>query len=124
MQHHAKSIRPFIGSRDFEKSRNFYRDLGFEESEIDGNMSYFHSGTVGFYLQNYYAREWIENLVVFLEVDDVRRHREELTTLNIREKYAGVRISEIHHQPWGSEYFVHDPSGVLWHFGQFNSQII
>jgi hypothetical protein len=27
----VKSIRPFIGAQDFEISRNFYRDLGFEE---------------------------------------------------------------------------------------------
>ena len=34
MKHSAKSIRPFIGAENFEESRQFYKDLGFEESEI------------------------------------------------------------------------------------------
>ena len=37
----AKSIRPFIGSKNFEISKNFYRDLGFEEIILSNNMSYF-----------------------------------------------------------------------------------
>ena len=40
MQHNAKSIRPFIGARNFEMSRQFYRDLGFEESVVSNGMSF------------------------------------------------------------------------------------
>ena len=32
MEQKAISIRPFMGARDFEHSRCFYRDLGFEQS--------------------------------------------------------------------------------------------
>ena len=31
MEHQAKSIRSFIGAKNFEESRNFYHDWGFEE---------------------------------------------------------------------------------------------
>jgi hypothetical protein len=31
MNRQVKSIRPFIGAKDFEIARSFYRDLGFEE---------------------------------------------------------------------------------------------
>ncbi len=31
MKHQAKSIRPFIGTKNFELSRSFYCDLGFKE---------------------------------------------------------------------------------------------
>ena len=41
MEHQAKSIRPFIGAENFEISRNFYRDWGFEEIILDQNMSVF-----------------------------------------------------------------------------------
>ncbi len=34
MKHNAKSIRPFIGAENFERSRSFYRDLGFQESVL------------------------------------------------------------------------------------------
>jgi predicted lactoylglutathione lyase len=34
MIHQAKSIRAFIGAKDFKISRSFYQDLGFKESVI------------------------------------------------------------------------------------------
>ena len=51
MEQKAISIRPFIGARDFEISRNFYRDFGFEENILSDNMSYFNKNGLGFYLQ-------------------------------------------------------------------------
>ena len=57
MQHQAKSIRPFIGAKDFEVSRQFYRDLGFEESIASHNMSFFKTDEIGFYLQDAYVKD-------------------------------------------------------------------
>lgn len=120
MTHHAVSIRAFIGAKDFEISGNFYRDLGFEESVIDPAMSYFHTNGLGFYLQKAYIKDWIDNSMLFLEVEDVERHFSELKALDLPAKYPGVRLTPIKNNPWGREYFLHDPSGILWHFGQFN----
>ena len=119
MQHKAKSIRAFIGAKNFEISRNFYRDLGFQESRIDANMSYFHTEGFGFYLQNAYVRDWVDNTMIFLEVDDVARHWQELVALDLPAKYTGVRLTPIRSYDWGRESFLHDPSGILWHFGEF-----
>ena len=119
MGHKIKSIRPFIGAKDFEVSRSFYRDLGFEETVLESNFSVFKSDEIAFYLQDYYAKEWIENTMVFLEVDDVERYYQDLLALNLAEKY-GVKLTPTRHLEWGSECFLHDPSGVLWHFGKFN----
>ena len=118
MQHKAQSIRPFIGAKDFEISRSFYRDLGFEEVVLDPKFSVFKTGEIAFYLQDYYAKEWIENTMIFLEIDDVDRYYQELLALNLTEKY-GVKLTPTRHLDWGSECFLHDPSGVLWHFGKF-----
>ncbi|PTS99516.1 glyoxalase, partial [Pedobacter sp. HMWF019] len=41
MEHKALSIRPFIGSENFEISRKFYTDLGFEETVLSYDMSVF-----------------------------------------------------------------------------------
>jgi len=119
MKHKAISIRAFIGAKDFELSRNFYRDLGFQESVITSGMSYFQIGGLGFYLQNYYAKEWIENTMLFLEVEDVAQYWDNLLSLNLAAKYKGVKLTPIKTYDWGSECFMHDPSGVLWHFGAF-----
>ncbi|MEJ7559981.1 MAG: hypothetical protein WKF66_16835 [Pedobacter sp.] len=66
MQHKAKSIRSFLGSKDFDTSRSFYRDLGFKETALSANLSVFKTGDLAFYLQDYYAKEWIENTMIFL----------------------------------------------------------
>jgi hypothetical protein len=119
MEHRGKSIRPFIGAENFEISRSFYRDLGFKETVLFPNMSVFTSGSLAFYLQDAYVKDWIDNTMVFMEVDDVDRFWNDLVKLNLDLKYKGVRLVPVRRHDWGSECFLHDPSGVLWHFGEF-----
>jgi len=119
MEHKAKSLRPFIGAKDFNLSRSFYRDLGFEEVVISHNMSVFKTGSMAFYLQDYYAKDWVDNTMLFLEIEDTTRFYDELVALDLPAKYEGVRITPIRNEPWGRECFLHDPCGILWHFGEF-----
>lgn len=119
MQHKILSIRPFIGSKDFNESRNFYLDLGFVENILNAGLSVFHMGGISFYLQDYYAKEWIENTMVFVEVEDVEYFWLELLSKDLN-RYKTVKLVAVRKEAWGKECFVHDPAGVLWHFGQFN----
>jgi catechol 2,3-dioxygenase-like lactoylglutathione lyase family enzyme len=119
MEHKARSIRPFIGAENFELSRSFYRDLGFQEKVLAYNMSYFQTDGLGFYLQDAYVKDWIDNTMIFLEVEDVGRHWNELLALDLTTKYKRVKLTPIRVNDWGRECFVHDPSGILWHFGEF-----
>jgi catechol 2,3-dioxygenase-like lactoylglutathione lyase family enzyme len=121
MEQKAKSIRPFIGAKDYEISRRFYRDLGFQESVLSADMSLFKTDQIGFYLQNAYVKDWIDNSMIFLEVEDVENYWKELVTLDLPGKYQGVRLTPIKKYDWGRECFLHDPSGILWHFGQFSN---
>ena len=113
------SIRPFIGAENFELSRNFYKDFGFQEKVLFSNMSYFSKQAFGFYLQDAYVKDWIDNTMVFLEVESVEQYWNELLVLDLTGKYKGVRLTPIRHEQWGKECFVHDPSGILWHIGEF-----
>ncbi len=113
------SIRPFIGAKDFELSRRFYRDLGFEETVLSTNMSVFKMQGISFYLQDAYVKDWIDNTMIFMEVEDVGRFWEELQALNLMAKYEEVRLMPIKEYDWGRECFLHDPSGILWHIGEF-----
>jgi catechol 2,3-dioxygenase-like lactoylglutathione lyase family enzyme len=119
MEHKAVSIRPFIGAKDFELSRSFYRDLGFQEHVLTPDMSLFQTEGIGFYLQNAYVQDWIDNTMIFLEVNDVGRYWDELVALNLTAKYKNVKLVPIRVNHWGKECFLHDPSGILWHFGEF-----
>ena len=119
MKHKIKSIRPFIGAKNYDISRSFYRDLGFQETELGHNMCVFGINDFAFYLQDAYVKDWIDNTMIFLEVDDVSRYWRELSALKLDVKYNGVRLTAIKEYDWGSECFLHDPSGILWHFGAF-----
>jgi catechol 2,3-dioxygenase-like lactoylglutathione lyase family enzyme len=116
------SIRPFIGAKNYEISRSFYRDLGFQEAVLSSDMSYFHTIGIGFYLQNAYVKDWIDNSMIFMEVADVSQFWKELLALELPAKYETVKVVPIRELDWGKECFLHDPSGVLWHFGEFNTK--
>ena len=120
MDFHIKSIRTFIGAKDFNISRNFYVDVGFKEVPLGPNMSYFGMGDFGFYLQKAYVKDWIDNSMIFMEVTDLEKHLSEIKTLELDKKYKGVRVTRIHHNDWGNEFFLYDPSGILWHIGEFS----
>ncbi len=121
MKHPVKSIRAFIGAKNFEESRLFYKELGFEESMISKDLSYFKvSDQLGFYLQDAYVKDWVDNTMLFLEVDNVDHYWNELQNLGLHHKYKNVKLTPIRKENWGKECFMHDPSGILWHFGEFN----
>ncbi|WP_435523380.1 glyoxalase [Chryseobacterium indoltheticum] len=115
MNQKIKSIRPFIGSKDFAESRAFYRDLGFEEVEIDSKFSVFKKGDFAFYLQDYYAKEWIENTMIFLEIENVDLYWEELMSLNLK-RIQSIRLVPTKTEVWGKECFLLDPAGVFMAF--------
>lgn len=121
MNYQPKTIRAFIGAKNYDESREFYRAIGFEEVVIDATMCLFKvDENLGFYLQDYYVEEWANNSMIFLEVDDVEKCAEELLGKGLHNKYKYVRFTEIKQFEWGRELFMHDPSGILWHFGEFN----
>jgi hypothetical protein len=119
MNNPIKSIRPFIGAKNFDISRKFYADVGFTEHVISPQLSYFESQEIGFYLQDAYVKDWVDNTMVFVEVGNVDDYWKKLVSLNLEAKYENVRLVPIRHLDWGKECFVHDPSGILWHFGAF-----
>ncbi len=57
--------------------------------------------------------------MIFLEVEDVGLYWNELLALDLTTKYEGVKLTPIRQYDWGRECFMHDPSGILWHFGEF-----
>lgn len=117
-----KSIRPFIGSKNFLESRQFYADMGCTEVPLFHNLSYFSiEDGFGFYLQDAYVEDWVNNTMLFLEVQDTTAFHQQLQSKKLTERYPAVRISPIQQESWGEQFFLHDPSGILWHIGKFHS---
>ena len=91
MEYNVTSIRAFIGAKDYELSRNFYLDLGFEERITGPKMSYFRLGNFGFYLQDAYVKDWVNNSMLFLEVKDLESHLLRVKSLELENTYKRVR---------------------------------
>jgi hypothetical protein len=66
------------------------------------------------------VKDWVDNTMLFLEVDNVNQFCDQLLALNLPDKYPAVKLTPPRTLDWGSECFLHDPAGILWHFGQFN----
>lgn len=120
MKLEINSIRPFIGAKNYNISRAFYFDLGFEEVIISNDLSLFRTDNFSFYLQDYYQKDWIENTMLFLEVKDVNKQFQNLQESGLEKKYESVKVIPIKKESWGQECFVLDPAGVLLHFGSFS----
>lgn len=116
------SLRTFIGAKNFDVSREFYSELGFEEKILSDKLSLMQQGKYAFYLQDYYAEDWLNNTMLFIEVENAAACFVWLTELQLKLKYPGVKVIPLKKDYWGEECFVIDPSGVLLHFGQFYEQ--
>jgi catechol 2,3-dioxygenase-like lactoylglutathione lyase family enzyme len=116
-----KSILPFIGSDDYDTSRTFYKKLGFKEVWYSPSMCRFDWDGFGFYLQNAHVQDWVENTMLFLEVEDLEGTLEHIKSLDLTAGFPKSRLSEIVIADWGNEFFLHDPSGILWHIGTLAS---
>jgi hypothetical protein len=120
MKNPAKSIRPFSGAKNYQESIRFYEELGFDVDPLGSQMSVVNvNEELSFYLQNAYVKDWVDNTMLFLEIEDLQLYLEAIKILGLPDKFPGVRLSEIQNKDWGDEFFLHDPSGVLWHFGVF-----
>jgi uncharacterized glyoxalase superfamily protein PhnB len=110
--------RPFLPARDFDLSKRFYETLGFEKI-LDSEVAIFESGSSGFILQNYYKKDWAENFMMQLMVDDLDGWWAHISALNLPAKFGIPNPSPPAMQPWGLRIaYLVDPSGVLWHIAQ------
>lgn len=117
-------VRPFIPAKDFDLSKRFYEALGFEKV-LDGEVAIFNAGSGGFILQNYYQKEWAENSMMQLMVDDLDAWWEHITALDLPGQFGVQPPKAPAIQPWGLRIaYVVDPSGVLWHVAERRKGLI
>ncbi len=111
-------IKAFVPAKDFELSKQFYQEMGFVLASEGGGVAYFHHQNVSFLLQDFYVKEFAENLMMHLLVEDVEAWWNKIQDAKIATQY-GVNVGAIEQQTWGMRDFVMaDPSGVLWRIGE------
>jgi uncharacterized glyoxalase superfamily protein PhnB len=114
----AEAARPFLPTKDFEVSKAFYEALGFTKL-LDGEVAIFGVGASAFILQRYFQKEWAENSMMQLMVDDLDAWWAHIQALDLPGRFPVQPPKPPAMQPWGIRVaYVYDPAGVLWHIGQ------
>ena len=79
----AESVRPFVPARDFAASKAFYDALGFTRELDAADVAIYRVGATSFLLQRHYQKEWAENFMMQLLVDDLDAWWERITALDL-----------------------------------------
>jgi hypothetical protein len=115
---HVREIKAFVPAKDFELSKQFYKDIGFAMASEGGRIAYFRFEHASFLLQDFWEETFATNFMMHLLVDDVDAWWHRINASNVVAKYA-VKLSVVELQPWKMRDFcLKDPSGVLWRIGQ------
>ena len=110
------SLEPFVPSGpDFESSKRLFSELGFNLTWDAGDYAGFESNGCKFILQNYNNKEFAENFMLSVRVDDIDEFRQSLLDKNLAGKFS-IKIGQIASQPYGRELNIIDLAGVCWHF--------
>ena len=113
-----RAFRPFLPAKDFETSLRFYKALGFDAYPLGGTLAELSLGPHAFLLQGYYVKEWADNMMMHILVEDVAAWWRHIDSLDLIAQF-GVSPTAPRVEPWGlTVAYVTDPSGVLWHFAE------
>lgn len=116
----ASELRTFIPAQDFELSKNFYLALGSDLEWSDENLALLKLAGSSFYLQRYYVKEWAENSILHISVQDAARCFSDITGLLKSGRFPSARVAAPKQEPYGAFVtYVWDPSGVLLHLAQW-----
>jgi len=114
-----RAFRPFLPAKEFETSLRFYKTIGFNAFQLGDTLAELSLGTHAFLLQCYYVKEWAENTVMHVLVNEVDTWWRHINSLDLSTKFGVQPPAAPRVEPWGlTVAYVFDPSGVLWHFAE------
>jgi Glyoxalase/Bleomycin resistance protein/Dioxygenase superfamily len=115
----TERARAFLPSKDFGVSKSFYVSLGFTMVLEGDDVAIFAIGESEFLLTPFYQKEYAENFMMQMLVDDLDAWWARISLLDLPERFGVAAPREPAVQPWGLRIaYVVDPCGVLWHFAQ------
>ncbi len=111
-------FKVYVPAKNFEQSKRFYVALGFAMSEGWGGTADFELNGNRFRLQDYYVKDWADNFMVVIGVDDVEAWHQLVRKIADSSEFAGIRIKPPEPVDGSLVLHVTDPSGVLLVFVQ------
>jgi hypothetical protein len=115
----AIDLRVMMPARNFALSKAFYEAIGCIVIDVSTHLALVELAERRFYLQNYYVKEWAENFVLYVVVENAYAWYEHLAKSLAGNQFAGARANRPRSEDYGA-LVTHliDPSGVLIHFAQ------
>ncbi|SMH59339.1 hypothetical protein SAMN02982994_4997 [Azospirillum lipoferum] len=114
----VRAMRPFVPARDFGESQRFYASLGFQARPLGDGLAELRlgQGAFSFLLQDFYVKEFAENLMMHLLVEDIDRWWRHIESLALGERFGVIPPRPPKTEEWGMRVvYLWDPAGVLWH---------
>lgn len=116
----VSDVKPFVPAKNFQESLQFYSAMGWKINWQDDGLAELELGGHRIFLQNYYNKDWAENWMLFVTVEDARAWYEHALVVIEEGRYESAKINLPKKQDYGAiATHVIDPSGVLIHFAQF-----
>lgn len=110
-------MRTFLPAKNVDESRKFYEALGFASTKLNDKSFEMRLGSEAFFLQDFYVKEFADNLMMQMFVSDLDAWWDHISGLSLERNFHVVPARPPSLQPWGLRVaYVWDPSGVLWHF--------
>ena len=113
-----KDFKVYMPAKDFETSKKFYAALGFSMSPGWGDTADFELNGHPFRLQDYYVKEWAENFMVKIGVDDVEAWHQRAREIVNSGEFDNISVKPPEKVDEFLVLHVVDPSGVLLVFVQ------
>ena len=109
-------IKTFIPSKNYDISKAFYSEIGFNAEYVNEDLTLFENGDCLFFLQRFYNPELANNFMLQICVADIQ----DAFDLCSRSLHK-MKISSIEQQHWGSVFYLWGPSGELLHITELGS---
>lgn len=113
-----RDFKVYVPAKDFELSKRFYSALGFKMSAGWGGTADFELNGYRFRLQDYYVKDWADNFMVVIGVEDAEAWHLHVCMIAASGDFAGVRVKPPEIVDGSLVLHVWDPSGVLLVFVQ------
>ena len=111
-------FKVYMPSKNFEQSKRFYTALGFSMSEGWGGTADFELNGNRFRLQDYYVKDWANNFMIVMGVDDVEGWHQHVRKIADSGEFGNMRVKPPEAVDDSMVLHVVDPSGVLLIFVQ------
>lgn len=114
----ANDVKVFVPAKDFQLSLDFYVALGWKMNwNHESSLAEMELAGCRFLLQDFYVKQWANNFMFYIEVEDAQEWFLHVRTiLNQEGKFKKCNVNPPKQEPHGKATYVWDPSGVLIHF--------